>query len=263
MDLAESGHKVVEIDKRHPWELARLEVIKRVLRELPELRGGDVVLDVGCGDSFVLDQLAPLYPGVSFYGIDPAFDEQLLRTFTRTLRMDNVRLFRTLEEAAANIGEKKAALVLLMDVIEHIEDEVAFLKYLRVSPLVGPATRYIISVPAFGFLFSTHDVLLGHYRRYSNRTLERRLNEAGLKPQLICYFFSSLLLPRLAQVAVEKLLRVGAGRATQVAKWQGGKALQALIKSILVWDFRLSRALIRMGVKLPGLSNLAVCTAPA
>ena len=135
--------------------------------------------------------------------------------------------------------------------------------HLRASPLVGAATRYIISVPAFGFLFSTHDVLLGHYRRYSNRTLARRLNEAGLKPQLICYFFSSLLLPRLAQVAVEKLLPVGSERGTQVAEWQGGRALQALIKMILVWDFRLSRALYRIGIKLPGLSNLAVCTAPA
>jgi hypothetical protein len=263
MDLAESGNRVVGIDKRHPWELARLEVIKRVLRDLPELRAGDVVLDVGCGDSFVVDQIASSYPGVSFYGIDAAFDEQLLRTFTRKRQVNNVRLFRTLEEAAPDIGEKKAALILLMDVIEHIEDEVAFLKHLRASPLVGPATRYIISVPAFGFLFSTHDVRLGHYRRYSNRTLERRLNEAGLEPQLICYFFSSLLLPRLAQAGVEKLLRVGAGSGTQVAQWRGGKARQTVITSMLVWDFRLSHALYRMGIKLPGLSNLAVCTAPA
>jgi hypothetical protein len=263
MDLVESGNNAVSIERRHPWELARIEVIKRVLRDRVELRAGDIVLDVGCGDSFMAEQLAPLYPGVTFYGIDTAFDEQLLRTFTRKLEVGNVRLFSTLEAAAADIGGAKVSAVLLMDVIEHIQDDVAFLKELQASPLVGPQTRYVVSVPAFGFLFSAHDVILGHYRRYSNRTLEEHLKRAGLEPQLICYFFSSLLLPRLVQVAKEKMLQIAQRRTTQVADWQGSTIRQRFISKVLVWDFCLSWALYRRGIKIPGLSNLAVCRKPA
>jgi 2-polyprenyl-3-methyl-5-hydroxy-6-metoxy-1,4-benzoquinol methylase len=263
MDLVESGKSTGGIDKRHPWELARIEVIRRVLRDLAELHAGDVVLDVGCGDSFLAEQMALSYPAVTFYGIDTAFDEQRLGTLTRKLKVSNLRLFRTLEEAASAIGDKKAAIVLLMDVIEHIQDDVAFLQHLQGSPLVDPRTRYIISVPAFGFLFSTHDVVLGHYRRYSNKTLERLIKGAGLEPQLVCYFFSSLLLPRFTQAAKEKILRIKPRRTTQVAEWQGSKARQSLIKNILMWDFSLSWALCRRGITLPGLSNLAICGRPA
>jgi 2-polyprenyl-3-methyl-5-hydroxy-6-metoxy-1,4-benzoquinol methylase len=263
MDLVESGTNTVGLDRRHPWELARIEVVKRVLRERVDLHPGDMVLDVGCGDSFLVEQIAASYPSVTFCGIDTAFDEHLLGMFTRNLKVGNVQLFRTLEDAASKIRDKQAAVVLLLDVIEHVQDDVAFLKSLQTSPLVGPHTRYVVSVPAFECLFSTHDVFLGHYRRYSNRTLERHLKRAGLEPQLLCYFFSSLLLPRLTKAAGEKLLRVKSTRTTAVASWRGSKALQRFIKQILVWDFRVTWALNRRGINVPGLSNLALCRTAA
>jgi SAM-dependent methyltransferase len=263
MDLIESGSNRVPLDGRHPWELARLEVIKRVLRERVDLHAGDLVLDVGCGDSFMAEQIASAYPAVTFCAIDTALDEQLLGTFTGTLTVGNLRLFRTLEEATVEMRGRQAALVLLLDVIEHVADDVAFLKNLQASSLVNPRALYVVSVPAFEFLFSMHDVVLGHHRRYSNNTLQRHLMRAGLEPELLCYFFSSLLLPRLTQAATEKLLGKTARRSTQVARWRGGKLLQRLMKKILVWDFSISWALYRRGVILPGLSNLAVCRRPA
>jgi 2-polyprenyl-3-methyl-5-hydroxy-6-metoxy-1,4-benzoquinol methylase len=259
MDLVESGNKAVEMDRRHPWELARVDVIKRVLRDMVELRAGDIVLDVGCGDSFMTEQIARVYPAVTFYGIDTGFDEQLVDTLTGKQTVSNLRLFKTLEDAALHIGNGKAAVVLLMDVIEHIQDDVSFLRRLQSSPLVHPQARYVLSVPAFGFLFSAHDVVLGHYRRYSNKMLERHLKQAGLEPLVIGYFFSSLLLPRLVLAAKEKLLRFEQRRTTQVAEWHGSQPWQSFIKNVLVWDFRVSWALYRRGVKLPGLSNLAIC----
>ena len=263
MDLIESGNNCVPLDRRHPWELARLEVIKRVLHDRVELRAGDMVLDVGCGDSFMAEQIASAYPSVTFCAIDTALDEQLLGSFTGQLKVSNLRLFRTLEEAAVEMRGREATLVLLLDVIEHVEDDVAFLKHLQASSLINPRTRYVVSVPAFEFLFSMHDVILGHRRRYSNKTLRHLLTRAGLEPQLLCYFFSSLLLPRLTQAATEKVLGKTSRRRTQVARWRGGNLLQSLIKKILVWDFSISWALYRRGVILPGLSNLAVCRRPA
>ena len=228
-----------------------------------KLRPGDIVLDIGCGDSFMAEQIARSYPAVTFCGIDTGFDEQFIGTFTGRLSVSNLRLFKTLEDAAVYIGDGKATVILLLDVLEHIQDDVAFLKRLQASPLVDTQARYVLSVPAFGFLFSTHDVVLGHYRRYSNKMLERHLKRAGLEPLVMSYFFSSLLLPRFMQAAKEKILRIKQRRTTQVAEWHGSRPRQRLIKNILVWDFRLSWALYRRGIKLPGLSNLAVCRRPA
>jgi trans-aconitate methyltransferase len=259
MDLVESASHTTHVHERHPWELARVEVAKQVLADL-DLRPGDMVLDVGCGDSFMAQAIAALYPDVTFCGIDTALDEHRVAAFTRTLEIHNLRLFRTLEHATAAAGGRRAAIVFLMDVIEHIQDDVAFLRALQSSPLVGAGTRYVVSVPAFTCLFSSHDVFLGHYRRYSNTTLKRHLESAGLESQLLCYFFTSLLAPRYAQVLIEKVFGAKPRQTTQAAAWRGHRILQSAIRTILEWDFYISRALYRhSGITLPGLSNLAVC----
>src|SRR4051812_12209070 len=127
MDLSESRSNRVPLEHRHPWELARIEVIKRVLHDQVVLNAGDVVLDVGCGDSFLAEQIASAYPAVTFCGIDTAFDEHLLAKFSGKLKVANLRLFRTVEEAALAMRGTQATLVLLLDVLEHVQDDVAFL----------------------------------------------------------------------------------------------------------------------------------------
>jgi len=263
MDLRESAKLSGDVKTRHPWELARIEVVKRVLREMAPLQAGDIVLDIGCGDGFMVDQVALSYPAVTFYGIDIAFDEPQLDALKQRLKAANVRLFRTLEGAASEIAHRTAAVVLLMDVLEHIDDETVFLRRIQELPIVDPATQYVVSVPAFDFLFSIHDDVLGHYRRYSKETLERVLEQAGLKPRLVCYFFVSLLVPRLVQTAKDRLLRRRARRPTQTPVWRGGVTLQHVFKTLLIWDFSVSWLLARRGITLPGLSNLAVCRKPA
>src|SRR3954468_2103222 len=119
MDLAESASHTTRVHERHPWELARVEVAKQVLRDL-DLRAGDLVLDVGCGDSFMAQEIAALYPDVTFCGIDTALDDDQLAAFSRTLEMKNLQLFSTLEQATAAASGRRAAVVFLMDVIEHI-----------------------------------------------------------------------------------------------------------------------------------------------
>jgi len=65
----------------------------------------------------------------------------------------------------------------LFDVLEHIEDDDAFLT--RLNRTVGPGHLLLLSVPACPFLFGPHDRLLHHYRRYSKRRLEDLLRRNG------------------------------------------------------------------------------------
>ena len=62
-----------------------------------------------------------------------------------------------------------ADFVVMHDVLEHIEDEAAAVATLH--ELMKPGAVAVISVPAYQWLFGHHDVQLGHYRRYTRRSL--------------------------------------------------------------------------------------------
>src|SRR5262249_31349770 len=89
-----------------------------------------------------------------------------------------------------SISRCDAVLVLAMDVIEHVPDDAALLEqYCR---LVQPGTRFIVSVPAFNFLWSAHDVFLEHYRRNTLRTLTAAMRKAGLRIDWSHYYYASV-----------------------------------------------------------------------
>jgi 2-polyprenyl-3-methyl-5-hydroxy-6-metoxy-1,4-benzoquinol methylase len=103
------------------------------------------------------------------------------------------------------IGKSGANVVLMIDVLEHVDDDVDFLR--QYAGKVEPGCHFLLGVPAFQFLFSGHDVFLGHKRRYTIRSLERTAKAAGLTVIKSRYFFSAIF-PLAA--AVRLLGRSGA-----------------------------------------------------
>lgn len=88
------------------------------------------------------------------------------------------------------IERSNADLVLAMDVIEHVEDDAGLIR--AYCDLVPPGTRFIISVPAFNFLWSAHDVFLEHYRRYTLRMLEAAMHKGGLFVDWSHYYYAAV-----------------------------------------------------------------------
>lgn len=92
----------------------------------------------------------------------------------------------------------------MMDVLEHIPDDLEFLK--------GYADRLqkdgfvLITVPAFQFMWSGHDIFLEHYRRYTIKMLEKTVASSGLTPVRCRYFFGSLFAPIVAIRLFKKTL---------------------------------------------------------
>jgi SAM-dependent methyltransferase len=76
--------------------------------------------------------------------------------------------------------------VVLLDVLEHIENDVSFLKSL--AGCLKPGGRLILKVPAAQWLYSPMDQAIGHYRRYNRHSLAKCLSEAGLVPARQSYF---------------------------------------------------------------------------
>ena len=249
MDIIEHQNKTN--DRRHPWELARLEVVYSFINKHFTAESESNILDVGCGDTFVVSELQKRMPTSNFFAIDTAFSNEMINTF----HQEGISLFQNIDNLESKI--EKADLVLLMDVIEHIEDDKAFLIDLISKNYIKNDSLFLITVPAYQSLFSAHDVFLKHYRRYSRKQLINTLKSTGFEIIKSGNFFSSLLAPRVLALIKEKI--VGRKEAKGLAAWQGSEKQSKLLKETLLLDFKTTKAIQSLGIKLPGLSTYALC----
>jgi len=83
------------------------------------------------------------------------------------------------------------SVVILMDVLEHLEDDLKMLQEIKAAA-VGDNNYFFITVPAFTSLWSGHDDYLGHYRRYKIASLTAVLKKAGYKTENSYYLYGSL-----------------------------------------------------------------------
>lgn len=258
MDLSE----VVIFDNtaRHPWELARLEVVKEQVNSLVSKANAHetvTILDIGCGDTYVVAELAKAFPQADFCGIDINFTDDQLDVLSKKYKGTNLTICRDWDQL--DLPPKSVDIVLLLDVIEHIEDEIGFLSSLSDNAYLRKNTTYLITVPAYQSLFAAHDVILGHFRRYTNKTLRDRLRKAGLETRMERYFFASLIPPRFIQLLAEKIKPRDVEEGSDVANWKGSQTSSNVIKSILLIDYRIGSFFKSLGIKLPGLSNMVLC----
>ncbi len=257
MDLKEIA--LNKSNRRHPWELARIKVIASLLDKYIDHGKQLHVLDVGSGDIYLIKQLAQQFKSARFYAVDIGYTDEYLKTENAQLAAEefNIILFNNLSQATiARSGN--IDLVLLLDVVEHVPDDKYLLEELRTLMSIDASTLFLITVPAFQYLFCSHDVFLGHYRRYNNVTLRKVIRASGLDALQVGYFFFSLLLPRLISVTIEKISGEKKN-PSGIGNWNGGDAMSKVFVNTLLLDFTLGAALKKLGINVPGLSNYALC----
>lgn len=235
--------------RRHPWEICRARLLRDWLRGLSLC--SPVVLDIGCGDAYILDALARSRPELKCIGVDTAYAAPQ-RTAAGSW------LYPELSQVPADLPSP--GLVTLMDVIEHVPDDLQLLRDLREQGWIRPGARVFVTVPAFQQLFGKHDELLGHFRRYNSLQLRQLLEQAGLRVERVGYWFFLPLLVRCMEIARERLLGVGEEKSGLVA-WRQGPAVSKILAAILYVESRISGALGRfLGVTIGGLTCYAVCS---
>lgn len=224
--------------ERHYWHRARIATIAAQL-ERADLRGAPIV-EVGCGTGVVVRALR-------VRGFDCEGVELSDITIPEDLEGHIVAGTSFTELPASRRDGTKV--VLLLDVIEHLEDPVIFLAQLRTS---FPAmTHLLITVPARQELWSNYDEHYGHFRRYSVETVESTAHAAGFSPLVTRYFFHGLYLP--ARV----LAALGGQRSVSVSAPAG--ALITVHRALAAW-FRLEQHLLPAG--FVGTSVISVLRAP-
>jgi hypothetical protein len=243
MDLSERGSAT----GRHPWEIERFRAYRRILDRHGALAAGRV-LDVGAGDGWFGESLVAFLPELrQVVCWDVNYSELELTTA-------DPRVVRTAEAPDPGFD-----LVLVLDVLEHIEDAPRFIDT-QLRPLSSPGTPVLVGVPAHPKLFGDHDRALGHHRRYRP---EQLLTEISPWIEVVDHgpLFPSLVPPRAASVAVERLRqRHGPPKANAthgVGEWHHGPTTTRIVCGLLATDIAATRRLGRFGQRLWGLSHWA------
>lgn len=188
--------RMAELDSSHWWYVARREILAALIERAIRLPKDATILEIGCGTGHNLDMLG------RFGRIDAIeLDEEARGLASR--RLGRPVLDGRLPDIADTI-EERYDLVTLLDVLEHIPDDRAALSC--IPQLLRPGGRLLLTVPANPWMWSAHDAVHHHHRRYSKRDLSRLLRGAGLRIDLLSYF-NSLLFPPVAAVRLIGQLR--------------------------------------------------------
>jgi SAM-dependent methyltransferase len=182
MDRAYVAVHVAE-DRAHWWFRGRRAVLLALLRRrLPA--GRHRLLELGCGTGNMLESLVEFGEAV---GMEP--DETLVAA-ARGAGLDVRRGALPHDRVVANGWPD---VVLMLDVLEHLDDDAAALGAAR--EILAPGGTLVVAVPAYQWLWSQHDVVLGHRRRYTAGGLRARVAAAGFDVRYVTYFNALLLVP--------------------------------------------------------------------
>lgn len=178
--MAEEKIRVMgRVEDEHWWFRAKRELVADVLE-----RAGTTgpVIDVGCGTGAVLNRLRS-------GGHAPVLGTDLSPIAAREAHGRGLSVARSVAEQLP-FPAACAAAVVSLDVIEHLDDDVAALReYHRVIRADG---LVVIAVPAYDWAWSDHDVSLGHRRRYTRQRLAAAAEAAGLEVVVLSHFHSWL-----------------------------------------------------------------------
>ena len=229
------------VEREHWWFRAKRDIVRDAIGD-----GRGVAVDVGCGTGAVLADLTDL-------GFHPLLGTDLDAHALALVASDapvGLGLARAVAEALP-LRTGSVDVLCSLDVVEHLDDDVLALKEYR--RVLRPGARLVVTVPAYRWAWSSHDVDLGHRRRYTRPQLEAVAVAAGFEVVRSRYFHSWL-------VPIALLLRKTPLRALVADKPAESVSMGGPLQNAI--GHRL--AALDRAVELPfGLSILLVARRPA
>lgn len=229
----------------HWWFAGRHAIIERLLNRFIA-RPAATALDIGCGTGTILKTLTHFADNVS--GLDTS-DAALALAHDKNPQASLVKG----DFPQINLPDHYDVITAL-DVLEHIENDITAVR--KIESLLAPGGIAIITVPAFMFLWTEHDELLHHKRRYTRQSLSTLLQSASQLHVEKLSYFNALLFPA---IVVFRILR----RSFSLRKGASDFFIQShflnrLFKKIFLFEGRL---LARMNFPV-GVSLICVVRRP-
>jgi SAM-dependent methyltransferase len=183
--------RMAELDQDHWWFLARRRILKRLIERLVRPPKRAKVLEVGCGTGHNLAMLK------SFGSLEASELDRCARALA------NKRLPGKVKNAKlpdlSMFKRNGYDLIALLDVLEHVPDDLASLRAIHMR--LKPGGALLLTVPANPWMWSAHDAAHHHFRRYTKKQLEELFLRSGLEIQLLSHF-NTLLFPLVAAARV-------------------------------------------------------------
>jgi SAM-dependent methyltransferase len=183
--------RMAEQDQIHWWYVARRKILATLIAREADLPGDARILEIGCGTGHNFEMLK------GFGRLDALEVDEGARALART------RLGHEVGDAPLpglpGVPDGAFDLIALLDVLEHVDNRADSLR--SIAAKLRPDGKILITVPAYQWMWSAHDLAHHHKLRYSKKGLRRDAEAAGLKVLKLGYF-NSLLFPVAAAVRV-------------------------------------------------------------
>ncbi len=234
--------QMAELDDRHWWYRARRRIIADLIRREVRPPADAQILELGCGTGHNLAMLS------GFGHVEGLELDEEARSLSEK-RLGRKIMSSPLPELG-EVPDHHYDLICALDVIEHIEDDHAALE--SISKKLKPGGKFVMTVPAHQWMWSAHDVVNHHKRRYSKSRLRTLIERSPMKLERAGYFNSLLFPLAVAERAASKLR----GKSDADVKLP-----PAPLNATLERVFAAERYLIGRLPLPPGLSLFAVAAA--
>jgi SAM-dependent methyltransferase len=178
--------RMAEVEDAHWWFASRRAIVDRILDRL-ELPADPAILEPGCGTGGNFPMLARRG---RLFAID---SDQSAISFARARGLAQIALGSLPDQIP--FGDQLFDLVVMTDVLEHLDDQAGALRALRMR--LRPGGWLLLTVPAMAWLWSDHDVTHHHRRRYGASELGSLIIAAGFDVTYLSYY-NFLLFPMIA-----------------------------------------------------------------
>jgi SAM-dependent methyltransferase len=232
---------MADLDQRHWWYRGRRRILEKLIAHYASPPEGGKILEVGCGTGHNLGML------MRFGEVDAVELDESVRAIAESRLGRQVMAGRLPE--LDDVADSTYDLIAAFDVIEHIAEADAAMA--SIARKLRPGGKLAITVPAHQWMWSAHDTINHHKRRYSKRSLASLVERSPLRLEAIGYF-NSLLFP----------LAVGQRMASKLAGREDARLgippgpLNALLSSIFAFE---RHAVGRVPLP-PGLSLFAIAS---
>ena len=225
----------IENFSEHWWFQARKRIIDGIILKFIKKKKLNI-LDFGAGSGVNLKMLSK-YGKVNIYEPHYKTKKYLKKKY------NNKRKFKFLND----VNNNKFDLIILADVLEHLKNDKKEL--LKLEKCLNKKGLILITVPAYKFLFSKKDQILGHYRRYNKGEIKKLFK--NFKPIKLTYFNFLLFIPISISIIILKILRINFIDEVE-------KMPNIIINKLLFFIFILEKKIIKtynlpFGISLLGL----------
>jgi SAM-dependent methyltransferase len=183
--------RMAEQDSRHWWYVARRRILADLIGRAIRPKPGARILEIGCGTGHNFEMLGR-FGRVDAIEVDDEARALASRRLGREVGTAPLPELSGIPDGAYDI-------VALLDVLEHIREDRESLASIKRK--LAPGGRILLTVPANQWMWSAHDSVHHHHRRYSKGRLAKVVREAGLKAETLSYF-NTLLFPVAAAARI-------------------------------------------------------------